>query len=86
MSDFENVSGISGAQLNQYIEKIERLEEEKAEISEHIRDVFTEAKGNGFDVKVMRQVLKIRKMNKNERAEQEEILQIYLEALGMILD
>jgi uncharacterized protein (UPF0335 family) len=76
--------GIAGEQLRQYIQKIERLEQEKADLASDIRDAFAEAKGNGFDPKVMRQVIKIRKMDQNERAEQEELLDIYKHALGML--
>lgn len=74
---------ISSGQLRQYIEKVERLEEEKAELMEAIREVFGEAKGNGFDVKIMKQVLKMRKMKQEELMEQEELLTLYLQALGM---
>ena len=77
-------AGISGNQLRQYIEKIEKLEEEKANVANDIREAFAEAKVNGFDPKIMRQVLKIRKMNKDELAEQEEVLNVYLQALGMV--
>lgn len=76
--------GVSGAQLRSFIERIERLEDEKAEISEQIREVFSEAKGTGFDVKIMRQVLKMRKMKPEERMELSELLDIYLQALGMV--
>lgn len=79
-------AGVSGNQLRQYIEQIEKLEEEKANIAGDIREVFAEAKSNGFDPKIMRQVLKIRKMNKDELAEQEEVLNVYLQALGMATD
>ena len=75
---------ISSGQLRQYIEKVERLEEEKAELMEAIREVFAEAKGNGFDVKIMKQVLKLRKMKQEELMEQEELLTLYLQALGMV--
>lgn len=75
---------ISSAQLRQYIEKVERLEEEKAALMEAIREVFAEAKGNGFDVKIMKQVLKMRKMKQEELMEQEELLTLYLQALGMV--
>jgi uncharacterized protein (UPF0335 family) len=76
--------GISAAQLRQYIEKIERLEEEKAELMDTIREAFAEAKGNGFDTKIMKQILKLRKMKYEEVAEQEELLDLYRQALGMI--
>jgi len=75
--------GISSAQLKSFIERIERLEEEKAEVADQIREVFAEAKGTGFDIKIIRQVLKIRKMETQERQEQEELLDLYLTALGM---
>ena len=78
------VGGVAGDQLRSYIERIERLEEEKAGIATDIREVFAEAKANGFDVKTMRQVLKIRKMDHNERDEQEHMLDLYKRALGML--
>lgn len=78
--------GIAAGQLRSFIERIERLEEEKKGISDDIRDVFAEAKGTGFDTKVMRQVIRIRKMDKAERQETEAILDLYLNALGMALD
>lgn len=80
----ENVGGVSAGQLKSVIERIERLEEEKAALAGDIRDIFAEAKANGFDTKVLRQVLKIRKMEKAEREEQEAVLDVYLQALGMI--
>lgn len=80
MSD---VGGIAGDQLRSYIERIERLEEEKATLQNDMKEVFAEAKGNGFDVKIMRQVLKLRKMEAADRSEQEELLDLYKRALGM---
>lgn len=77
------VGGIAGEHLRQYIERIERLEEEKANIAADIREVFAEAKSNGFDAKIMRQVLKLRKMETADREEQEELLDLYMRALGM---
>ena len=71
-------------QLKAIIERIERLEEEKKTISDDIRDVYAEAKGNGFDVKALRTVIRLRKQDKQEREEQEAILDTYLQALGMI--
>lgn len=76
--------GVSGDQLRSIIERIERLEEEKANIGVDIREVFAEAKGNGYDTKTLRQVLKLRKMENNEREEQEYLLDTYLRALGML--
>jgi uncharacterized protein (UPF0335 family) len=75
--------GVSGDQLRSVIERIEKLEEEKAALAADIREVFAEAKGNGFDIKALRQVLKIRKMEASEREEQEMVLDTYLRALGM---
>ena len=74
--------GISGQQLRSFIEKIERLEQDKAEINEVIRETFSEAKSEGFDVKVMRQLIKIRRMKKEELVEQEELLDLYRKVLG----
>ena len=70
-------------QLKAIIERIERLEEEKKTISDDIRDVYAEAKGNGYDVKALRTVVRMRKQDANERAEQETILDTYMQALGM---
>ncbi len=78
--------GISGDQLRQYIQRIEQLESEKADIAENIKDSFAEAKGNGFDVKIMRQIIKLRKMEQADIDEQENILDIYKHAMGMIPD
>jgi uncharacterized protein (UPF0335 family) len=71
-------------QLKAIIERIERLEEEKKAIADDIRDVYAEAKGNGYDVKALRVVVRMRKQDKDERAEQEAILETYLNALGML--
>ena len=71
-------------QLKAIVERIERLEEEKKTISDDIRDVYAEAKGNGFDVKTLRVVVRLRKQDVNERKEHEAILETYLHALGML--
>jgi uncharacterized protein (UPF0335 family) len=71
-------------QLKAIIERIERLEEEKKTISDDIRDVYGEAKGNGYDVKALRTIVRMRKQDANERAEQETILETYMQALGML--
>jgi uncharacterized protein (UPF0335 family) len=71
-------------QLKAIIERIERLEEEKKTISDDIRDVYAEAKGNGFDVKALRTIVRLRKQDANERQEQETILETYMQALGML--
>lgn len=71
-------------QLRQYIEQLERLEEEKKAIADDIRDKFAEAKAVGFDVKVMRQIMRLRKKSKDDRDEEDAILTTYMHALGMI--
>jgi uncharacterized protein (UPF0335 family) len=75
---------VSDEQLRLFIERIERLEEEKKTISDDIRDVYAEAKGNGFDTKALRTIIRMRKQDANERAEQETILETYMQALGML--
>jgi uncharacterized protein (UPF0335 family) len=77
------VGGVESTKLRSYIERIERLEEDKAGIASDIKDVFAEAKSNGFDVKTMRTVVKLRKMKTNDRTEQEYMLDLYKRALGM---
>ena len=69
-------------QLKSIIERIERLEQEKTEIAEQIKEVFAEAKGNGYDVKVLRKVIALRKRDLDERKEEEAILDLYLQAVG----
>ncbi len=78
-----DVGGIAAERLKSFVERIERLEEEKAALAADIKDVFAEAKGAGFDVKILRQVLRLRKMEQADRQEQEELLTLYLQALGM---
>ena len=77
------VGGVAGDHLRQYIERIERLEEEKAGIASDIREVFAEAKGNGFDTKIMRQLIKLRGMEESDRQEQEYLLDLYKRAHGI---
>ncbi len=77
-----NVDGIAGERLRAFIERIERLEEEKTALSEDIREVYSEAKGAGFDPKIMRQVVRLRKMESADRAEQEALLETYMAALS----
>jgi uncharacterized protein (UPF0335 family) len=86
MSKSTRVGGVAVDQLKSIIARIEKLEEEKAAIADDIKDVFAEAKGNGFDVKAIRQILKLRKMDAQEREEEETILDTYLRALGMLPD
>jgi len=78
-----DVGGITAEQLKAYIERVERLEEEKAAIAADVREVFAEAKANGFDTKIMRQVIRLRKMDSDDRTEQEALLDLYKRALGM---
>jgi len=75
--------GVAGERLKSFIERIERLEEEKKALADDIRDVYAEAKAAGFDAKVMRQIVRIRKMDKDDRDEQEALLETYMHALGM---
>ena len=76
-------AGIAADRLRSFIERIERLEEEKAALSADIKEVYGEAKGVGFDTKVMRQVIRLRKMEQADRREQEELLDLYKRAIGM---
>ena len=71
-------------QLKAFVERIERLEEEKKALSDDIRDVYAEGKGNGFDVKALRAIVRLRKQDPNERQEEETILETYMQALGML--
>ncbi len=74
---------VAAAELRQFIERIERLEEEKQTIADDIKDVMGEAKGRGYDTKAIRTILRLRKKDKDERMEEEAILQTYMAALGM---
>ena len=74
---------IARDQLRAFVERIERMEEEKKAITDDIKEIYAEAKGMGYDTKVLRQVVRIRKQDQDERAEQEAILDTYLHALGM---
>jgi uncharacterized protein (UPF0335 family) len=71
-------------QLKAFIERVERLEEEKKAIADDIRDVYAEAKGSGFDVKALRAIVRLRKQDPDERKEEEAILETYMHALGML--
>ena len=71
-------------QLKSIVERIERLEEEKKALSDDIRDVYAESKGNGYDVKALRTIIRLRKQDPNERQEEESILETYMQALGML--
>ena len=78
-----NPGGVAADQLRAFVERIERLEEEKKALNDDIKDVYAEAKGSGYDVKVLRQVIRLRKQDSNERQEMESLLDLYLHALGM---
>lgn len=78
-----NDNSVAQDQIKAFIERIERLNEEKTAISSDIKDVYAEAKGNGFDTAILRQIIKIRKQDHNERMEHEALLELYLTALGM---
>ena len=81
--NLEGAAGFAKEQLKSFIERIERLEEEKKTVADDIKDVFAEAKGTGFDTKALRAILKIRKEDADQRAEHEAIVDLYLQALGM---
>ncbi len=76
-----DTGGIAAAKLRSFVERIERLETEKADLGADIREVYAEAKGNGFDTKIMRQVIKLRKLEEPDRKEQDELLDLYRRAL-----
>ncbi|CAD7055879.1 hypothetical protein RHAB21_00813 [Pseudorhizobium halotolerans] len=78
-----STENVAAAELRQFIERIERLEEEKQTIQDDIKDVFGEAKGRGYDTKAMKTIIRLRKKDANERLEEETILQTYMAALGM---
>jgi uncharacterized protein (UPF0335 family) len=77
------IGGETADRLRSFVDRIERLEDEKAALTADIREVYSEAKGVGFDVRALRQVLKLRKMDQAERREQEELLELYKRVLGL---
>ena len=79
-----DVGGIAADRLRSLIERIERLEEEKAALAGDIREVYAEAKGSGFDTKIMRQIVRLRKLDKADLQEQETLLDLYKRALGLL--
>lgn len=83
-SDMADQAEVNAGQLRSFIERVERLEEERAGIRQDIKKVYAEAKGNGFDTKIIRKVISIRRMDRDKRREEEEILDIYLNALGLL--
>lgn len=78
-----DANGVGADRLRSFIERLERLEDEKQDVQDQIKDVYGEAKNEGFDIKIMRQVLRLRKMKTHDRTEQEELLELYKSALGM---
>jgi uncharacterized protein (UPF0335 family) len=83
-ANIDVLNSTAQGQLKSIIERIERLEVEKAEVAEQIKEVFAEAKGNGFDVKILRKVVRLRKQDRAKRQEEDAILDLYLAALGEI--
>ena len=79
----DNIENVAAAELRSFIERVERLEEEKQTIADDIKEVFAESKGRGFDNKIIKQIIKYRKKDANERKEEEAILELYMAALGM---
>ena len=78
-----STNSIEAGHLMAFIERIERLEEDKKTVSDEIKDVYAEAKGTGYDIKIVRKIVSIRKQDQDKRREEEEILELYLKALGM---
>jgi uncharacterized protein (UPF0335 family) len=83
LNESMTTNSIEAGQLKAFIERIEKLEEEKKAIAEDIKEVYGEAKGTGFDVKILRKIVSIRKQDRDKRREEEEILDLYLSALGI---
>jgi len=83
MAKVAKAGGVAAEHLQQIVMRIERLEEEKAALANDIKEVFAEAKGAGFDTKILRQVLRLRKLDKADLQEQEALLDLYMQALGM---
>jgi uncharacterized protein (UPF0335 family) len=81
-----DVDGVAANQLRSFVERIERLEEEKKALAEDIKEVYSEAKGSGFDVKILRKIVSLRKKDPDEIDEEEALLDVYKRALGMIPD
>lgn len=79
----KDVGGIGGARLKAFIERIEKLEEEKAALAEDLKEVYGEAKAVGFDTKTMRKIVRLRKMDSEKRQEEEQLLELYKSAVGL---
>ena len=83
-SEAGDVGGVAGKRLLSFFDRIERLEEEKAALSEDIKEIYAEAKAAGFEVKIMRRIMKLRKMEAEKRQEEDELLNLYMSAIGMV--
>lgn len=81
--EIKDVAGVAGKRLKSFLERIERLEGEKSDLASDIKDVYAEAKGVGFEVKVMRRLIKLTKMDPQKRKEEDELLELYKAAIGM---
>lgn len=81
--DVSSAEGVAADELKQFIERLERLEEEKSGLMGDIKEIFLELRGRGFDAKAVRTIIRIRKQDHSERQEQESILELYMQALGM---
>lgn len=80
----DSQGGVAAGELRQFIERIERLHEERAALADDIKDIFAELKGRGYFVKAVQQILRIRRMDPDKRQEEEAILELYMNALGMV--
>lgn len=80
----KDIGGVGGTRLKSFIERVERLEEEKAALMEDIKEIYAEAKGVGFDTKTMRKIVSLRKMDSEKRKESDELLDLYKAAIGMV--
>ncbi|HEY8190880.1 MAG TPA: DUF2312 domain-containing protein [Alphaproteobacteria bacterium] len=78
-----DVGGVGGKRLNSFLERIERLEEEKAGLAEDIKEIYAEAKGTGFEPRIMRRIVKLRKMDPEKRREEDELMELYKAAIGL---
>ena len=78
-----DIGGVAGDRLRAFVERIERLEEEKRTLGADIKEVYAEAKGSGFDIRILRQLIRLRRMDKDDLDEQETLLELYKRALGM---
>ena len=83
-SSIDVLNGTAQSQLKSVIERIERLEEDKANVAADLKQVFAEAQGNGFDVKILRKVIRLRKQDKAKRQEEDALLDLYLSAIGEV--